>query len=96
MYSFRFLILTHLSSVKEDAIGFFARDSGSREGAKPRRPDERRMIHALPSVRAGTGRRVALITLGADCDVGVVGKTCIGVPTRLILLAEELDRQVVY
>jgi len=30
------------------------------------------------------GQQVALISLGADCAVGVVGKTCIGVPTRLI------------
>jgi NADH dehydrogenase len=36
------------------------------------------------SVRASTDSQVALISLGADCAVGVVGKTCIGVPTRLI------------
>ena len=35
-------------------------------------------------VRASTDSQVALISLGADCAVGVVGKTCIGVPTRLI------------
>ena len=34
--------------------------------------------------RASTDSQVALISLGADCAVGVVGKTCIGVPTRLI------------
>ncbi|AEB68148.1 MAG TPA: FAD-dependent oxidoreductase [Methanothrix soehngenii] len=36
------------------------------------------------SVRASTDSQVALISLGSDCAVGVVGKTCIGVPTRLI------------
>ena len=36
------------------------------------------------SARASTDSQVALISLGADCAVGVVGKTCIGVPTRLI------------
>jgi hypothetical protein len=34
--------------------------------------------------RASTDSQVALISLGADCAVGAVGKTCIGVPTRLI------------
>jgi NADH:ubiquinone reductase (H+-translocating) len=32
-------------------------------------------------VRASTDSQVALISLGADC---AVGKTCIGVPSRLI------------
>jgi NADH:ubiquinone reductase (H+-translocating) len=36
------------------------------------------------SARASTDSQMALISLGADCAVGVVGKTCIGVPTRLI------------
>ncbi len=36
------------------------------------------------SVRASTDNQVALISLGCDCAVGVVGKMCIGVPTRLI------------
>lgn len=36
------------------------------------------------SVRASTDSQVALISLGSDCAVGVLGKTCIGVPTRLI------------
>ena len=48
----------------------------------------RNMIKGRPfqkySVRASTDSQVALISLGADCAVGVVGKTCIGVPTRLI------------
>ena len=30
------------------------------------------------SVRASTDSQAALISLGADCAVGVVGKTCIG------------------
>jgi len=32
-------------------------------------------------VRASADSQVALISLGADCAVGVVGKICIGVPT---------------
>ncbi|MCX6673402.1 MAG: hypothetical protein NTY37_06460 [Methanothrix sp.] len=36
------------------------------------------------SVRAGTDNQVAFISLGADCAASAVGKTCIGVPTRLI------------
>jgi NADH dehydrogenase len=36
------------------------------------------------SVLASTDSQVALISLGADCVVGVVDKTCIGAPTRLI------------
>ncbi len=36
------------------------------------------------SVRASTDSQVALISLGCDCAVGVVGKMCIGAPTRLI------------
>ncbi|MCX6675765.1 MAG: FAD-dependent oxidoreductase [Methanothrix sp.] len=36
------------------------------------------------NVRASMDGQVALISLGADCAVGVVGKTCIGSPTRLI------------
>ncbi|HOV82046.1 MAG TPA: FAD-dependent oxidoreductase [Methanothrix sp.] len=48
----------------------------------------RNMIRGRPfekySVRASTDSQVALISLGAECAVGVVGKTCIGVPTRLI------------
>jgi NADH dehydrogenase len=36
------------------------------------------------SVRASTDTQMALISLGCDCAVGVVGKTCIGVPKRLI------------
>ena len=38
----------------------------------------------LSSHQASTDRQVALISLGADGAGGVVGKTCIGVPTRLI------------
>ena len=48
----------------------------------------RNMIKGRPfekySVRASTDSQVALTSLGADSAVGVVGKTCIGVPTRLI------------
>ena len=36
------------------------------------------------AIRASTDNQVALISLGCDCAVGVVGKMCIGVPTRLI------------
>ncbi len=36
------------------------------------------------TVRASTDSQVALISLGCDCAVGVVGKMCIGAPTRLI------------
>lgn len=36
------------------------------------------------TVRASTDGQVALISLGSDCAVGVVGKMCIGAPTRLI------------
>ena len=36
------------------------------------------------AVRASTDSQVALISLGADCAVGVMGKVCIGAPTRLI------------
>ncbi len=36
------------------------------------------------TVRASTDSQVALISLGGDCAVGVMGKMCIGAPTRLI------------
>jgi len=36
------------------------------------------------TVRASTDSQVALISLGCDCAVGVVGKMCIRTPTRLI------------
>ncbi|NMB85933.1 MAG: NADH:flavorubredoxin oxidoreductase [Methanosaeta sp. PtaB.Bin018] len=36
------------------------------------------------AIRASTDNQVALISLGSDCAVGVVGKMCIGAPTRLI------------
>jgi NADH dehydrogenase len=36
------------------------------------------------TVRASTDSQVALISLGGECAVGVVGKMCIGSPTRLI------------
>lgn len=48
------------------------------------------------SVRASTDSQVALISLGADCAVGVVGKTCIGAPTRLIYsLKSWIDRSFI-
>jgi NADH:ubiquinone reductase (H+-translocating) len=47
-----------------------------------------RLVEGKPmeryNVRASMDGQVALISLGADCAVGVVGKTCIGAPTRLI------------
>jgi NADH dehydrogenase FAD-containing subunit len=36
------------------------------------------------TVRASTDSQVVLISLGGDCAVGVMGKMCIGAPTRLI------------
>ncbi len=48
------------------------------------------------SVRASTDSQVALISLGRDCAVGVVGKTCIGAPTRLIYsLKSWIDRSFI-
>lgn len=48
------------------------------------------------SVRAGTDSQVALISLGRDCAVGVVGKMCIGAPTRLIYsLKSWIDRSFI-
>ncbi|MCX6679840.1 MAG: hypothetical protein NTX42_05710 [Methanothrix sp.] len=52
--------------------------------AKARSPYEGWTILALSTILASTDIQVALISLGADCAVGVVGKTCICVPTRLI------------
>lgn len=48
------------------------------------------------SVRASTDSQVALISLGCDCAVGVVGKMCIGAPTRLIYsLKSWIDRSFI-
>ena len=48
------------------------------------------------SVRASTDSQVALISLGCDCAVGVVGKMCIGTPTRLIYsLKSWIDRSFI-
>lgn len=48
------------------------------------------------SVRASTDSQVALISLGRDCAVGVVGKMCIGAPTRLIYsLKSWIDRSFI-
>jgi NADH dehydrogenase len=48
------------------------------------------------SVRACTDSQVALISLGSDCAVGVMGKICIGAPTRLIYsLKSWIDRSFI-
>ena len=44
------------------------------------------------SVRASTDSQVALISLGADCAVGVVGNDLHRRADEADLLAEELDR----
>jgi NADH:ubiquinone reductase (H+-translocating) len=59
-----------------------------------------RMAKSLPmegyTIKASTGGPVALISLGCDCAVGVYGKMCITMPSRLIYsLKSWIDRSFI-